>query len=254
MKKEKKQKKPSEPKEFLEHLDQLRKTVMYAAGGLVVGMMAMYYFAPLIQDFLTKPILSQEGVKLSLLTPTEGFVVRLKISFVAGLFFTAWWIFLQIWLFVMEGLYSRERKMLIPVVFFSSFNFLVGAGFGWLVLPWATDFFMSFSTNTVENMWSLEKYLDFVLRMFVAFGVVFELPLVIYFLARFGIVTPEFLRKYRRHAYISVLIAASIITPPDVFTQVVLGLPMVVLYEISIWLAVYAEKKSKKLLAEMESA
>lgn len=227
---------------FLDHLDELRKSLFRALIGLALATVALYFVTPWIQELLIAPFIAREGAKLSLLTPTEGFVVSLKISLVAGLFVSAPWIFYQLWLFVAPGLFENERKMVLPVVFFSSFNFLLGAAFAWFVLPYATRFFLGFSTQTVENLWSLGKYLDFILRMFLAFGIVFELPILIYFLARFGIVTPSLLRKYRRHAYILVLIAASIITPPDVFTQIILALPMVILYEISILLAVGARK------------
>ncbi|HEB85233.1 MAG TPA: twin-arginine translocase subunit TatC, partial [Bacteroidetes bacterium] len=216
---------------FLDHLEELRKTLFLALGGLAVGVIACYSVSLRIQEFLLQPIIRHPGTTLALLAPTEGFIVRLKISLVAGLFVAAPWVFFQLWHFVAPGLYDRERKMVLPVVFFSTLCFIAGAVFGYLILPWATKFFLSFATPTVENVWSLGRYLDFVLRMFLAFGVVFELPIVIYFLARLGIVTPDFLRRYRRHAYIVVLVAAAIITPPDVFTQVILAAPMVVLYE-----------------------
>ncbi|MDP8206288.1 MAG: twin-arginine translocase subunit TatC [Candidatus Electryonea clarkiae] len=233
---------------FLDHLDELRKSLMRALAGLAVGVIACYFVSQYIQDFIIGFFRDQEGIQLALLAPTEGFVVRLKISLVAGIFLSFPWILYQLWLFVAPGLFAQEKKRVFPVIFFSSICFLTGASFAWFVLPWATTFFLSFSTPDIENMWSLGKYLDFVLRMFLAFGVVFELPILIYFLARFGIVTPVFLRKYRRHSYIFVLIAAAIITPPDIFTQVILAMPMVILYEGSIFLAVLAEKRWQQSL------
>lgn len=231
---------------FLDHLDELRRTLIHTFVGLLVGVIACYFVSSFIQEFLLEAIQKHDGIRLSLLAPTEGFVVRLKISLVAGIFVAIPWILYQIWKFVAPGLFKHERKMVPPVVFFSSLCFLTGAAFAWFVLPWATTFFLGFSTSTVENMWSLSRYIDFILRMFLAFGCIFELPILIYFLARFGIVTTKLLRKYRRHAYVLVLIAASLITPPDVFTQIILALPMVILYEISILLAVIAQKKWEK--------
>lgn len=234
---------------FLEHLDALRAALTRSAIGLLIALVVMYYFAPQIQELLLHPFKAHEHTMLSLITPTEGFIVRLKIALIAGLFVSSGWIFYQLWRFIAEGLYPNEKKMVLPVAFFSTICFISGAVFAWFVQPFAIDFFLSFSSPLVENMWSLGKTVDFILRMFLAFGVVFELPVIIYFLARFGIVTPEILRKYRRHAYVIVLIAAAVITPPDVFTQVVLALPMVVLYEFSIFLAIMAYRKWEKGLA-----
>ncbi len=236
-------KRSSQEMTFLDHLDELRKVLIRSLIGILIGVIACYFVSHYLQELLLTAIKKYEGVQLALLAPTEGFIVRLKISLVAGIFLTFPWVLYQVWLFVAPGLFKNERRMVLPVIFFSTLCFLTGAVFAWYVLPWATKFFLSFSTQTVENWWSLAKYLDFILRMFLAFGVVFELPIMVYFLARFGVVTPVFLRKYRRHAYVLVLIAASIITPPDIFTQVVLALPMVILYEGSIGLAVIARKK-----------
>lgn len=239
---------------FFDHLDELRASLWRLLVGLLIGTAACYYFAPTFQSWLILPLQQETGSSLALLAPTEGFVVRLKISLVAGLLLTAPWSFYQVWRFVAPGLFSHERKLVLPVVFFSSLLFLTGAAFATYVLPHATRFFLSFSTPDVANAWSLGRYVDFVLRLMLAFGVVFELPLLIFFLARFGVVTPGFLRQYRRHMIVAFLVLASIITPPDIFTQLVLTLPMVVLYEISILLAVVArrqwERKHEEFMAD----
>jgi sec-independent protein translocase protein TatC len=231
---------------FLDHLDELRGALWRVCVGVFVGAAIGYYFAPVLQGWLLIPFENQTSASLALLAPTEGFVTRLKISLVAGLVGTAPWIFYQLWAFVAPGLFEQERKLVLPVVFFSSLLFLTGAAFSLYVLPHATSFFLSFSTMDVQNAWSLGKYVDFVLRLLLAFGVVFELPLLIYFLARFGVVTPPFLRKYRKHMIISFLVLAALITPPDVFTQAILTIPMIILYEASILLAVVAQKQYQK--------
>ncbi len=238
---------------FLDHLDELRGSLVWAVVGLVIAMMACYYFAPTLQGLLLTPFKNQSDSTLALLAPAEGFIVRLKISFVAGVFVSIPWTFFQLWRFIAPGLFVSERKLVFPVIFFSSILFLTGAAFGMYILPMATKFFLSFGSGEIVNTWSLGKYVDFVLRLFLAFGVVFELPLLIYFLARFGIVTPPFLRTYRRHMYVVFLIGASIITPPDIFTQVVMCIPLVVLYEVSIGLAAIAVKKRKKMMDEAEA-
>ena len=236
---------------FLDHLDELRKVLWRIIAGIMLGTIACYYFAPIFQEWLLIPFESHTGTNLALLAPTEGFVVRLKISLVAGLLVTAPWSFLQVWSFVAPGLFEHERKLVLPVVLFSSLLFLTGAAFSMIVLPNATEFFLGFATQSVMNAWSLGKYVDFVLRLVLAFGIVFELPLVIYFLARFGVVTPPFLRKYRKHMIIGFLVLASVITPPDIFTQVILTLPMVVLYEASIFFAIIARKQYERKQREL---
>ncbi|MBS1262080.1 MAG: Sec-independent protein translocase protein TatC [Calditrichaeota bacterium] len=245
-------KKPSEMS-FFDHLDELRVALWRALVGILVGFAVCYYFAPIFQEWLLIPFHDQTSASLALLAPTEGFVVRLKIALVAGLLATAPWTFFQIWWFVAPGLFEHERKLVLPVVLFSSLLFLAGAAFSMVVLPNATDFFLGFGTESVRNSWSLGKYVDFVLRLILAFGVVFELPLLIYFLARFGVVTPPFLRKYRKHMIIAFLVLASIITPPDIFTQLVLTLPMVVLYEGSILLAVLARRRFERRRAVIDA-
>ncbi|MFH0882614.1 MAG: twin-arginine translocase subunit TatC [bacterium] len=232
---------------FLDHLDELRVHIFRAFGGLLIATIIGYIYSQDLQRLLLYPFAGMEGPKLALLTPTEGFLVQLKISLIAGVFISLPWIFYQLWSFIAPGLFEKERKMVLPVVFSSSVLFLVGAGFAVFVIPMATRFFMSFTSEEVANFWSLGKFIDFELRMFLAFGIVFELPLLIYFLARFGVVTPKFLRTYRRHMYVAFLLAAAIITPPDVFTQIVLAVPLVVLYEASIFLAVIAQRKYNRV-------
>ncbi len=231
---------------FLDHLDDLRKVVIRSLMGVLVAVIIGYIFSSQIQTLLIIPFETQGDYTLSLLHPTEGFITILKLSLVAGIFISAPWTFYQIWLFIAPGLYVHEKKMVWPVVFFTTLCFLLGGAFAYMILPWATSFFLSFGTDTVTNLWSLGKYIDFLLRLFLAFAIVFELPVAVYFLARIGLVTPAFLRTYRKHAYVVVIIGASIITPPDVFTQLIMALPMVMLYEISILLAVGAAKAHLK--------
>ncbi len=236
---------------FFDHLDELRGVLIRAILGVVVALFICYYFAPKLQDLLLIPFRDQSSASLALLAPAEGFIVRLKISLVAAIFLSAPWTFFQLWSFVAPGLFKHERKLVVPVVFFSTALFLLGAAFAGVVLPMAVSFFLGFATTDVQNAWSLGKYVDFTLRLFLAFGVVFELPLLIYFLARFGVVTPAFLRTYRRHMYVVFLVGASIITPPDVFTQLMLCIPLVVLYEASILLSVVAMRKHERAMASV---
>jgi len=231
---------------FWDHLEELRgrliKALLFVTGGLCIA----YFFVPTVQDLLIETFFPGEGTPLAYLAPTEGFIVRLKLALAGGLLLASPAVFYQFWRFVAPGLYPKERRFVIPVVLTSTFSFLAGAAFSFLVLPYATRFFLSFGGEQIVNAWSFGKYVDFVVRIMLAFGLVFELPLVIYFLARLGIVTPEFLRGKRRYAIIIFMILAAVITPPDIFTMIVLTVPLIILYELSIFIAVFAYKKYQK--------
>ena len=228
---------------FLEHLEELRIRIIRALLALTAGFLLTYYFTPRIIDFLIQPFLAFDTSHLTLLAPTEGFLVKLKTSFLAGLVVSSPMIFYQFWKFVAPALYENERRFIFPVVSWSVVLFFTGGIFAYHVLPFAMKFFQSFAMENVENFWSLSKYITFVTYLLLAFGLVFELPLVLYYAARMGLVTKVFLRQKRRHALITLLVLSALITPPDIFTQIVLALPLALLYEISILLAGIAEKR-----------
>ncbi|HEX7343333.1 MAG TPA: twin-arginine translocase subunit TatC [bacterium] len=219
---------------FWEHLDELRgrliKSILFVCAGFLIA----YLFVGRIQDFLIASFFSESKLPLAFLNPTEGFIVSLKLALAVGLLIAAPGVFYQFWRFVAPGLYPRERKFILPVVITSTVSFLVGVAFSFLMLPYATKFFLSFGGEKIQNLWSFGSYVDLMVRLMLAFGAVFELPLVIFFLVRLGIVTPEFLRKQRRYAIIINLIIAAVITPPDIFTMIVLSVPLLALYEVSI--------------------
>jgi len=228
---------------FLEHLEELRIRIVRALIALTAGFLLTYFFTPRIIEFLIQPFLAFDTSHLTLLAPTEGFMVKLKTSFLAGLVVSSPVIFYQFWKFVAPALYEKEKRFMFPVVTWSVILFLTGGVFAYHVLPFAMRFFQSFAMENVENFWSLSKYITFVTYLLLAFGIVFELPLVLYYAARMGLVTKDFLRRKRRHALIILLILSALITPPDIFTQIVLAFPLAILYEISIILAGIAEKK-----------
>lgn len=231
---------------FLEHLEELRIRLIKAIAALFVGFILTYFVSSYIIEFLILPFEAFSDSHLTLLAPTEGFLVKLKTSFLAGLVLSSPVIFYQFWKFLTPGLYENERKFIVPVVTWSVLLFAAGGAFAYQVLPFAMRFFQSFAMENVQNFWSLSRYITFVTYLLLAFGAVFELPLILYYAARMGLVTPDFLRKKRKIAIIILLALAAIITPPDIFTQVVLALPLVILYEISILLSVAASKKYLK--------
>lgn len=229
--------------EFITHLEELRKRLIRVIIILLGSSLLCLIFSEHLLKFITDTFPIDETSHLALLQPTEGFVVRLKVAFVAGLILSAPLWFAQIWGFISPGLYKNEKKIIYPVIFLSAFAFIAGAAFGYWILPHAAEYFRSFAVNDMAVSWSLGKYLDFSLRILIAFGVVFELPLIVYLLARLGVVTTKQLRKYRRHVAIGVLIASGLITPPDIFTMIVLAVPLIILYEVGIIMASIAVRK-----------
>jgi sec-independent protein translocase protein TatC len=231
---------------FLEHLEELRSRIIKSAIALFIGFVLSYFFTSYIIEFLVKLLAQSDRVRIILTAPTEGFLVKIKVAFLSGIVVSSPAIFYQLWKFIAPALYEKERKVIIPVVIWSVMLFLTGGIFAYRMTPYAMSFFQSFALDNVENLWSLSKYISLVTYMILAFGVVFELPLVIYYIARMGLVTPKFLREKRRHAYIIILIIAAIVTPPEVITQIILSAPLIVLYEISIFLAMIAVRKREK--------
>jgi sec-independent protein translocase protein TatC len=152
----------------------------------------------------------------------------------------------QFWMFIAPGLYQKEKRMLIPVVILSTLFFIGGALFGYyIVFPWGFKFFLGFASETIRPLPSMKEYLSFSSKLLLAFGLVFELPLVITFLARLGIVSVEFLKKNRKYALLLFFAGAAILTPPDVVTQVMMAMPLMLLYEVSIIGArIFGKKKA----------
>ncbi len=238
--------KKSNAMSFIDHLEELRRRIIRCLIALVLAAGAAYAFEPYALNFLIQSIFEGSSDTLALLNPVEGFTVKLKLSLIMGIIVASPILFWQFWGFVSPGLYSREKRLILPIVIFSTFSFLVGAAFAFHILPIATRFFQSFATEGIQNTWSLSKYVDFMGRLILAFGLVFEMPLVIFFLTKLGLVTPKFLWQKMRYAIVLFLLLSAIITPPDLFTQVVLAGPLVVLYLFSILLSMVAINRSAK--------
>jgi len=175
-----------------------------------------------------------------------GFFTFLKVSFLSGLMLASPIIIYQFWMFVAPGLYEKEKRLLIPVVFLSSLFFIGGSLFGYfIVFPLGFKFFLGFATESIRPLPSMKEYLGFSSKLLLAFGLVFELPLVLTFLSKLGIVSVEFLKKNRKYALLLFFTGAAILTPPDVVTQILMALPLMILYEISIIGAkIFGKKKN----------
>ncbi|NCC23757.1 MAG: twin-arginine translocase subunit TatC [Deltaproteobacteria bacterium] len=231
---------------FTAHLEELRNRIVRCLIASFVGFLACYGFAKELFDILMRPLVAVMPPDSALIYTglPEGFFTYIKVAFLAGIFLASPYIFFQLWRFIAPGLYSEERRYLVPVAFFSALFFVSGAMFGYFVVfPFGFEFFMGFATDMIRPMPSLKEYFSFSVKLLFAFGLVFELPLFIFFLARMGMVTSAGLRKKQKYAILVSFIVSAILTPPDMVSQVFMAGPLIILYEASIWVAYYLGKE-----------
>jgi sec-independent protein translocase protein TatC len=234
---------------FTAHLAELRTRLIRCFAAVGIGFLISYGFKEKLFEILTRPLIQvmNEGETLIFTGIPEAFFTFLKVSFLAGLLLAIPVIMFEFWMFVAPGLYKNERKIMMPIIIISSFFFIGGALFGYfIVFPFGFQFLLGFETETLRPMPSMKEYLSFSAKLLLAFGFVFELPLVITFLARIGLVTVDFLKKNRKYAVLIFFIISAILTPPDVVTQIMMSIPLMVLYEISIIGAKVFGKKTAK--------
>ncbi|HMQ06302.1 MAG TPA: twin-arginine translocase subunit TatC [Saprospiraceae bacterium] len=253
---------------FLEHLEELRWHIVRSILSIVIlGIIVFIYiqwvfdhilYAPKKASFLTYKVfcaLSErtcfEAPALEIITVSldEQFLTAIKVAFWLGFIGSFPYIFYQFWKFIKPGLYDKEKKAVKGVVWICSLLFISGVLFGYFIIaPFAIKFLGTFTVGMeISNTVSLKSYIGYMTMFTIPAGILFELPIVIFFLSKIGIVTPKFLRHYRRHAYISILILAAIITPPDVATQFMIGIPVFFLYEISIFISARVQKNSMQI-------
>lgn len=239
---------------FMEHLDELRVRLIRSGYAVLGAFVVAFCFKEYLYDLLKKPLQPYlpAGAKLIYTAPAELFFTYMKVSLLAGIIVASPVIFYQLWKFVSPGLYEKERKLVWPFVFTSSGLFIAGAIFCYLVVfPSMFDFFMGLSTAEIVPMLKVNEYLSFSSTMLLVFGLVFETPLILFFLAKLGVVNSAKLRKHRRYAILGIFIVAAVVSPtPDAITQTLMALPMMVLYEFSILLIARVEKTKAKREAE----
>ncbi len=238
-----------------DHLVELRKRLTRALIAVGIGFFACYYFKELIFDIITRPLTAALPKNSYLIYTglTEAFFVYMKLAFFASIIITSPFILYQIWKFISPGLMPNEKKYVIPFVISSSLLFISGILFGYFIaLPPAFEFFVSFNNKYLQAMISFSDYLSLFVTFLLGFGLSFELPVFIFFLAKLGIVNAQMLSKQRRYAVLVIFIAAAILTPsPDALSQVLMAVPLMFLYEVSIFVARFVEKK-KTAAAEAE--
>jgi len=222
---------------FTAHLEELRRRLIVCFIAVGIGFVLSYGFKEKLFQILTRPLISvmETGDKLIFTGLPEAFFTYLKVAFLSGIILSTPILFYEFWMFVAPGLYDKEKRLMVPIVFLSTLFFVGGSFFGYfIVFPYGFKFFLGFASEIIRPLPSMREYLSFASKLLLAFGVVFELPLVITFLAKLGMVSVSFLKKNRKYALLLFFVGAAILTPPDVVTQIMMALPLMVLYEISI--------------------
>ena len=238
---------------FLEHLGELRTRIVWSLVGTGAGLIISLYFTPRIMKWLARPLTNLK-TELVFTTPTEAFWTYMKVAMVTGLFIAMPVILWQVWAFVAPGLHKHERKYAAPFVIVGSLLFIGGGAFAlFVIVPFAMAFLVTFGQEQgLKAMITVSSYIDFILKFTLAFGVVFEMPVVITLLSMLGVVTPQFLSKNRKYAILINFIIAAVLTPtPDVVNQSLMAGPLIILYEIGIICArVFGRKKTPPAVVE----
>lgn len=254
--KKKRKGKKYDPREmpFLDHLEEFRWRIIKTIVAVVIGMIFCFGFSDLFVEFLKLPfdqvqakLPLEEQAKLQFLTPTGPFMLKIYVALAAGFILVLPVVLYQIWAFVAPGLLRKERGLVFPILALTMVCFLAGGSMAYfVVIPLAIEFLQQMATPGIPVNPNIMEYMKFVIRLLIVFGLMFELPVVTLLLAKIGIVTPKFLRRYRSYAIILIFIAAAFLTPPDPFTQMAMAVPLILLYEVSILFAWIASRKKSE--------
>jgi sec-independent protein translocase protein TatC len=230
---------PDEKLPLIAHLQELRTRLVKAFAFLLAGAAATYYFVDPVKGHLVRPV-----GELVFIAPQEAFLANIKIAFLGGALLASPFIIFQGWQFVKSALKGAEKGYALAFAPFSFLLFMLGASFGYFVIvPIGIKFLLSFASDTIRPMISISRYVSFLTVLTLAFGVIFELPLVSLFLTKLRIVTPQFLSSRRKYAVVLIFIFAAILTPPDVVTQCLMAVPLMILYEVGIIFSRLAHKR-----------
>lgn len=239
----------SQEESFVSHLVELRDRLIRSLLVVVALFAVCFYFSGDIMRFLSLPLYQAlpPGTKPIFTDQAGAFFTLTKVSFLTALLVSLPWVLYQAWAFVAPGLYEHEKRFALPLIVSSVFFLIVGIGFAYLfVLPAAYKFFFSFASQTgADVLQDLQKYWDFTLAIFFGFGLTFEVPVVEMLLVKLGMVTVEQLRAARRYVLVGAFIVAAVLTPPDVVSQFMLAVPLILLYELGIFMAGFLKARSK---------
>jgi sec-independent protein translocase protein TatC len=237
---------------FISHLVELRSRLLKSIVAVLVVFLALAPFSKDIYSLVARPLMHALPVGATMIATdvTGTFLVPLKVTLLAAFLVALPWVLWQIWAFVAPGLYKHEQRLALPLIVSSVVLFFAGMAFAYFVVfPWIFHFFVSFTPEGVQMMTDIDKYLSFVLWMFVAFGATFEIPVVEVLLVRMGIVSLDKLKSQRRYVIVGAFIVAAVITPPDVVSQLMLAVPMCLLYEIGLVAAKFFPKPDADAVA-----
>ncbi len=234
---------------FLDHLEELRRRIIWALVALAICAVLGFFIVTELDviGLLERPFQKvMPGQNLLFTSPTTPVVVTFKLAFVVGFIMALPVIAFQTWSFFSPALYEHEKRLVIPAIAVGFLLFLAGIAMAYFfVLPLGLNFLLGFQAESLEPIITIDEYLKFATRLIIAFGVIFEMPVVLVLLGLLGIVTPDGLRKYRRHAVVILAISAALLTPADVGTMFMLFTPMILLYELSIWLVRLVVKRDE---------
>jgi len=230
---------------FLEHLEELRWRILYSLIGIVIGTIIAWIFIDFLIDHILLLPAQSARIKLQNLRPFGQLFLFFQVALIAGIVLSIPNLFYQLWKFIAPALKENEKKYVTAVVSFSTLCFLSGIVFAYYVmLPLTLTFAGQFGSEQIENNFAIDEYFSIIISVMLAAGLVFELPMMSFFLSRLGLITPAFMRKYRRHSIVLILVAAAILTPgTDPVAQVLLAVPLALLYEISIFVAKVFQRK-----------
>ncbi|MBU0509176.1 twin-arginine translocase subunit TatC [bacterium] len=235
---------------FWEHLDELRRRLLWSLVAITVAAIAGFLLSDRALNFLIEPFRENVAGSLALLAPSDGFIVQIKMALVLGAVIASPIVAYELYGFIGVGLKSREKRWLWPVAMVATILFWGGVVFAWLIFPTAIRFLGSFAGFGVQNLWSLKNYISLVLFLHLAFGIIFQLPLVIGLLIASGLVPSSFFRRNRRYAIVTIFILAALATPTtDALTMMLMVGPLLLLYEVSIWVGVMIEGRRRRLAA-----
>lgn len=237
---------PEKEMTFLEHLEELRWRIIYSLIGIVVGAIVAWIFIDFLVDIVLLKPARDSGAHLQNLRPFGQLFLYMQIAIVVGIILSIPNVFYQFWQFISPALRKHERRYIFWIVVFSSVCFLGGIAFAYFVmLPMTLQVAEQFGTESIKNAPSIDEYMSIIISVMLAAGLIFELPMISFFLSKLGILKPSFMKKFRKHAIVVIMILAAFLTPgTDPVSQIVLAVPLVVLYEISILISKVSQKKS----------
>ncbi|MEA1882753.1 MAG: twin-arginine translocase subunit TatC [Candidatus Marinimicrobia bacterium] len=230
---------------FLDHLEELRWRLVKSLGSVLVGAVITFFFIDQVIDFLIKPTQDLDSpMDLQVLKVQGMFMIKWGIAMLGGVVLSIPVLTYQLWKFIAPGLYLNEKKYIAPLIIFTYLSFLIGLIFAYtVIIPFSLNFFTSVGMSGIQNNFSINYYFNFITWLLIGSGFIFELPVLVFILSIIGLLTPVFMGHYRRHSFITILVLSAFITPPDPVSLILMSIPLMALYEISIGVSWLVNRK-----------